>query len=109
MWKGEYHLRIEGPSLIKNCVEGCVKSINSAGDLVTDIAVQNVSKAPNLLEVKIKVGDHETIGIYPDDHDEPDGTLIAVDKSGLIEIGITGMSISEMLGLAVDEKVTIKW
>ena len=72
--------------------------------------MKSVGEAPIILEVKVKIGAHETIGIYPEDHDEPAGTLIAVQgNDGLVKIGITGLSISEMLGLGVDEKVSIKW
>lgn len=96
--------------MIRNCLEGCVESISSAGDLITDISVQGAQEAPNLHEVKIQVGPHETIGIYTPDHNEPDGTLIAIQNAeGLIEVGITGMNISEMLGIQVGEKVTLSW
>ena len=96
--------------MIRNCLEGCVQSITDAGDLITDIAVQNAKDAPDLLEVKVQVGPHETIGVHPADHNEPEGTLIAVENAeGMIEIGITGMNISEMLGIPIGAKVTVNW
>jgi S-adenosylmethionine hydrolase len=96
--------------LIKNCIEGTVGEISPTGDLVTDISASGVAEAPNIREVKIQIGPHETIGVHARDHKEPEGTLIAVEnQDGFVEVGITGMNISEMLGIKFGEKVTIKW
>ena len=63
-----------------------------------------------MLEVKVQIGPHETIGVHPADHNEPEATLIAIcGDSGFVEIGITGINISEMLGIPVGEKVTVSW
>ena len=94
----------------ENLIEGCVQSLNDAGDLVTDISNQQCTEIDPLDQAKVAVGGHETIGIYPTDHNEPESTLIAVQgTSGHIEVGITGMNMSQMLGLAVGEKVKITW
>jgi len=96
--------------LIKNCLEGQVAEISAGGDLVTDIAIASAGDLPNILEVRVRVGPHETIGIHPADHQEPESTLIAIENpNGMVEIGITGMNLGEMLGIKVGEKVTIKW
>ena len=96
--------------MIKNCLEGQVESLGPQGDLITNIAIDSCANAPNLQEVKVQIGPHETIGIHSPDHQEPEATLIAVaGRDGFVEIGITGMNISEMLGIRVGEKVTISW
>lgn len=93
-----------------NHVSGQVTELNEAGDLLTDIAVSSCELAPNLLEVKIQIGPHETLGIHPANHNEPEGTLIAIaSERGLLDISITGMNISEMLGISVGQKVTVSW
>lgn len=96
--------------MIKNCLEGRVESLGANGDLITNIAVASCSEALKLNEVKVQVGPHETVGIHPADHNEPDATLIAIaGAEGFVQIGITGINISEMLGIKVGEKVTISW
>ena len=67
--------------MIQNCIEGQVASINDAGDLVTDISCQRIQGIGDARQAKIKVGDHETVGIFPIDHGEPDGTLITIEGS----------------------------
>ncbi len=96
--------------MINHCLEGQVESLTSCGDLITDIGLDQCADAPNLLEVKVQVGPHETVGVHPPDHGEPQATLIAVQGAGgFVEIGIIGMNISEMLGIRIGEKVTISW
>ena len=100
----------KGSSLTANHVNGQVTALNEAGDLLTDIAVSSCATAPNPLEVKIRIGPHETLGIHPATHNEPEGTLIAIaSDEGLLNISITGMNISEMLGIPVGQKVTVSW
>lgn len=95
---------------MSNLIEGQVKAINEAGDLVTDISVQSLAEAPVDDSVRVAVGPHETVGIYGTDHQEPEATMIAVrGSSGCLEIGIVGMSISEMLGISAGEKVVVRW
>ena len=94
--------------MLKICIEGKVGSLTNTGDLVTDIPVAKLADVPSSTEIRVKVGDHETLGVFPLDHGEPAGTLIAVlGGSGFVEIGITGISIHEMLGLGVGENVTL--
>jgi S-adenosylmethionine hydrolase len=95
---------------ISNSVQGKVESLSPTGDLITDISVAQCGDAPDLLEVRVQIGPHETIGIHDPDHGEPESTLIAVRNAGdFVEIGITGMNISEMLGIKVGDEVTVRW
>ncbi|MDG2014817.1 MAG: hypothetical protein P8J33_15020 [Pirellulaceae bacterium] len=96
--------------MIDKRVEGRVVALNDQGDLITDVPAAECAAAPNQEEVRVQVGGHETIGIYPPDHNEPAGTLIAIiNAEGCLNIGITGINISEMLGIGVGETVTVIW
>ena len=93
-----------------NRIEGKVGGIGEAGNLVTDISVDQVSNIPHDESVTIKFGDHETIGLYPVDHGQPDTTMVAsLGKSGFVEIEIVGIPLAEMLGIKVDDVVVVKW
>ena len=91
-------------------IEGAVISISETGNLVSDITADQLADAPRDEQVTVSCGGHDTNCILPPDHSEPESTLLAmVGESGNLEIGIVGVSISEMLGLKVGEKVVVKW
>lgn len=89
---------------------GSVVALSETGGLVTDIASDQLANAPRDESVSISFGGHQTIGIYPEDHDQPESTLIAIlpEKSSL-RIELVGISVSEMLGLGVGESVSVSW
>ncbi len=91
-------------------IEGVVKSVSQTKTLVTDITPEALAAAPDGPEVIVHCDGHETPGIYTLDHDEPDGTLLAlIGESGNLELTILGEDISIMLGIRPGEKVTVKW
>jgi len=91
-------------------IVGTVVSLSETGGLVTDITTEQLMNAPRDESVSINVGGHKTIGIYPEDHGQPDATLLAVVSDELpLRIELTGISVSEMLGLNVGETVTVEW
>ncbi len=91
-------------------LEGKVESISDAGSLITDITETRLADVPRGEEVIITCSGHETNGILPADHNEPENTLLAmIGASGNLEIEIVGTSISEMLRIPVGERVTVKW
>ena len=103
-------LQLPGAVLLANQIEGQVVKIGEDGNLLTDIAVDQVSEIVGDDTVVIKFGGHETIGLFPADHDQPDATMVAsVGHSGFVEIEIVGISLAEMLGIKVDEPVAIIW
>lgn len=84
--------------------------MNADGDLVTDISIEQIINVPRDESVRIIFGGHETIGLYPDPHDQPAVTMVAkLSNSGFLEVGIVGISLSEMLGINVGEPVKIEW
>ncbi|MGB1930814.1 MAG: adenosylmethionine-8-amino-7-oxononanoate aminotransferase [Mariniblastus sp.] len=95
---------------MSNLIEGHVASVNADGDLVTDISIEQIINVPRDESVRIIFGGHETIGLYPDPHDQPAATMVAkLSNSGFLEVGIVGISLSEMLGINVGEPVKIEW
>lgn len=91
-------------------IEGTVAQISESGSLVTDISVDTVAQVPHGETTVVKFGDHETYGLFPTEHDQPDATMVAsLGGSGFVEIEIVGIPLAEMLGIRIGEKVLIKW
>lgn len=85
-------------------------AITAEGDLVTSIASDQLKSAPRDPSVLISCGDHETVGIFPPDHQEAPMTFLAILKEGgPLTLVIVGDSAKMMLGIAVGEQVTVKW
>jgi S-adenosylmethionine hydrolase len=105
-------IEIELPEarILPGKVEGEVVSIDSFGNLVTNITAEALANAPRDESVTIRCDDHETLGIYNTYADQPEMTLIAlVGSSGQLEIAIVNDSAKIMLGVRVGEKVVVKW
>ena len=91
-------------------IEGAVVAISEAGNLVTDISADQLADVPRNESVTVSCDEHETIGIFAADHQEPPMTLLAVvGASGQLELEIVGDSAQLMLGVRVGEKVVVKW
>ena len=96
--------------IVPGKIEGSVVSIDSFGNLVTDITAENLADAPRGSETHIRCGDHETFGIFNTYEEQPAMTLIAlVGSSDQLELAIVGDSAKIMLGVAVGEKVSVSW
>ena len=93
-----------------NQIKGRVAEIGETGCLVTDISVDQISDLPNDDSVTVRFGGHETVGIHPTEHEQPDATLVAsLGKTGFLEIEIVGINLSEMLGIKPDVPVEVSW
>jgi S-adenosylmethionine hydrolase len=91
-------------------IEGAVVAYGPTGNLVTDIPHDRLKGVPAGDGVKIVCDEHETVGIYPADHQELPSTLMAIlGESGFLELTIVGDSAKMMLGVPLKEKVTVKW
>jgi S-adenosylmethionine hydrolase len=91
-------------------IEGAVVAYGPTGNLVTDIANDRLRGVPGGDSVKILCDEHETVGIYPADHQEEACTLMAIlGASGFLELTIVGDSAKAMLGVPLNEKVVVKW
>jgi S-adenosylmethionine hydrolase len=93
-----------------HCIAGTVDSIGSKGQLITSIANGELVDAGQDDSVTVKFADHETFGVYPETHGQPDATLVAsLGSSGHLEIEIVGISISEMLGIKTGVPVSVSF
>ena len=91
-------------------VEGRVQSIDSFGNLITDITDAALADAPRGDGTKITCDEHETQGIFRTYADQPEMTLIAlVGSSGHLELSIVGDSAAIMLGVKVGTPVVVTW
>ena len=91
-------------------MEGKVAQIGKTGQLISDISKDQLADVPRDENTIIKFGDHETRGLFGNDHGQPDSTMVAfVGTSEHLEIEIVGISLSEMLGVSTGETVTITW
>jgi S-adenosylmethionine hydrolase len=91
-------------------IEGAVQSIDSFGNLITDITADSLAKVPRDENTAIFCDEHETRGIFGTYADQPPMTFVAViGSSGKLELAIVGESAADMLGIAVGTPVTIHW
>jgi S-adenosylmethionine hydrolase len=91
-------------------IEGSVQSIDSFGNLITDITADKLADVPRDEQVVIFCDDHQTHGIFNAYADQPEMTLIAlVGSSGQLELAIVGDSAAAMLGIVVGTPVSITW
>jgi S-adenosyl-L-methionine hydrolase (adenosine-forming) len=102
--------RKQRDSGLGNCIDGKVVRVADNGDLVTDISTVALDNAPRDDSVRIAIGPHETVGIFSEDHQEPESTMLAIlGNDGHLRVAITGTSMSEMLGIRAGAKVTVCW
>lgn len=95
---------------MSNKIVGSVVSLSSTGGLVTDITADQLDAAPRDDSVTIAFGGHETFGLFSEDNDLPTATLVAIlPDSGFLKIELTGISVSDMLGIQVGEGVEVSW
>ena len=91
-------------------IEGVVVAYGPTGNLITDIANDRLKGVPAGDGVKVICDEHQTVGIYSADHPEEQCTLMAIlGSSGFLELTIVGDSAQAMLGVALKEKVVVKW
>jgi S-adenosylmethionine hydrolase len=91
-------------------IQGAVQSIDSFGNLITNIPADALASVPRGEEVAVVCDEHETRGIFNTYADQPTMTLIAlVGSSGHLELAIVGDSAAAMLGITVGTPVTVQW
>lgn len=94
----------------KRKIEGTVQSVDSFGNLITNISAEALAGVPLGEETAIVCDEHETRGIFKTYADQPEMTLIAlVGSSGKLELAIVGDSAAMMLGVRAGAPVTITW
>jgi S-adenosylmethionine hydrolase len=97
-------------SIVPGKIEGSVVAYSDDGNLVTDIPHDRLRTVPSPSGVSVVCDEHETVGIFPPDHKEPNFTFLALlGPSGFLELAIVGDSAKAMLGVRLGEKVLVKW
>ncbi len=91
-------------------IEGTIVAIDDAGNLVSDIPVARLEDVPTDERTMVSCDEHQTIGLYSLDHEQPPMTLIAVlGHSGCLELTLVGDSARMMLGVREGETIVVKW
>lgn len=99
-----------GASMAAQRITGEVVSVDSFGNLVTNISREMLAQAPTNESVVIRCDEHETHGIFRTYADQPPMTLIALVGSGdMLELAIVDDSAKIMLGVGVGAKVELSW
>lgn len=91
-------------------IQGSVLSVDSFGNLITDITEAMLADAPRDEKVRIVCDEHETQGIFRAYSDQPEFTLLAlIGSSGHLELAIVNDSAAGMLGIQPGAAVTVAW
>lgn len=95
---------------VANKITGEIVSIDSFGNLVTNITREMLSDVPTDDTVAVRCDDHETHSIFTTYADQPPMTLIAlIGSNDQLEIAIVDDSAKIMLGVAVGTPVEVSW
>ena len=92
-------------------IQGTVVQVNSDGDLITDIAEQQLAGVGRTTETKIVVdNEHETYGLFDSNHNQPSMTLIAiVEPQQTLRLHLVADSAAMMLGVNEGASVEVRW
>ncbi len=92
-------------------IQGTVVQVNADGDLITDIAEEQLEGVGRTNDTKIIVDDeHETFGLYDANHNQPSMTLIAiVDPMQTLRLHLVSDSAASMLGVRKGANVEVRW
>jgi S-adenosylmethionine hydrolase len=97
-------------TILAHKIDGEVVSVDSFGNLVTNITAEMLTDVPRDERVTVHCDEHETQGIYSTYAEQPPMTLIAlVGSSGKLELAIVNDSAKIMLGVGAGVKVTVTW
>ncbi|MCU0711644.1 MAG: adenosylmethionine-8-amino-7-oxononanoate aminotransferase [Pirellula sp.] len=89
---------------------GSIVDISPSGDLVTDLTHAQLTALGYNTETKVVVDEEfETIGIYGENHEQPEMTLIAIlSESSPLRLCLVSDSASMMLGVKKGARVEIR-
>lgn len=92
-------------------IQGTVVQVNAYGDLITDIAEEQLAGVGRTAETKIVVdNEHETYGLFDSNHNQPSMTLIAiVEPQRTLRLHLVSDSAAMMLGVNEGARVEVRW
>lgn len=103
-------LKWEEAQKVPGKISGSVESIDSFGNLVTNITREQLVDVPRGDTTTVDCDGHATQGIFETYGQQPPMTLIAlIGSSDKLELAIVDDSAKIMLGAAVGASVTVNW
>jgi S-adenosyl-L-methionine hydrolase (adenosine-forming) len=98
------------PTMAEKRIRGEVASIDSFGNLITNITREMLAGAPTDESVTVTCDEHETQGIFTAYADQPPMTLIAlIGSNDCLELAIVDDSAKIMLGVRPGTPVEVRW
>ena len=99
-----------GAEKLANRITGEIVSVDSFGNLVTNITREMLADTPTDETVAVRCDDHETRSIFTTYAEQPPMTLVAVIGSNeQLELAIVDDSAKIMLGVEVGTPVEVSW
>jgi S-adenosylmethionine hydrolase len=93
-----------------NRIEGQVISVDSFGNLITNITREMLAGVPTDESVTVRCDEHETQGIFQTYGEQPAMTLVAlIGSNDQLEIAIVEDSAQIMLGVGSGAPVEVRW
>ncbi len=98
------------PRVVEEKIRGEVISIDSFGNLITNISDDLLAGKPNDSRACIVCGIYETFGIYHTYGEQAAGMLVAlIGSSGRLELASVGDNAAARLGVSVGTQVVVAW
>ncbi len=103
-------LDLPRPIVAEEKVRGQVISIDSFGNLITNITYDLLAGRPNDTRACVVCGIFETYGIYRAYGEQAAGMLVAlIGSSGRLELALVGDNAAARLGVSVGTPVVVAW
>ena len=98
------------PQVVEEKIRGEVISVDSFGNLITNISYDLLTGRPNDSRACIVCGIYETFGIYHTYGEQAPGMLVAlIGSSGRMELAIVGDNAAARLGVSFGAPVVVAW
>ena len=98
------------PQVVDQKIRGEILSIDSFGNLITNISFDLLAGRPNDNRACIVCGIYETFGIYHTYGEQAPGMLVAlIGSSGRMELAISGDNAAARLGVSIGTPVVVAW
>ncbi len=98
------------PTVVDEKIRGEVISIDSFGNLITNIAYDLLAGKPTDSRACVVCGIYETFGIYHTYGEQAPGMLVAlIGSAGRMELAIVGDNAAARLGVSIGTPVVVAW
>jgi hypothetical protein len=95
---------------VKGRIHGEIMSIDSFGNLITNILYDQLVGKPTDSRACVACGVYETFGIYQTYGGHAPGMLVAlIGSSGRLELAVVGDNAAERTGVAIGMPVVVAW